>query len=129
MKLPAEPAGKTPRAISDRTDTVSLGLACMCTASHDTPRKSEIASPPIHSSVRAAFFPCGGRNALTPFEIDSTPVSAAEPEANARKMTNTPTPPAAPAAIGLGTWAVGQVPSAHFAIPAAINTYIAATNA
>ncbi len=36
-------------------------------------------------SVRAAFFDFGGRKALTPFEIASTPVSAAAPEANARR--------------------------------------------
>ena len=36
----------------------------------------------------AAFTPCGRRNALTPFAIASTPVSAVEPDAKARRTTN-----------------------------------------
>ena len=51
--------------------------------------KSEIAIRPIASSVREAFLPWGGRKALTPFEIDSTPVSAAAPEEKARRTTKT----------------------------------------
>ena len=50
--------------------------------------------PPIASSVFAALRPCGGLNAFTPFEIASTPVSAAAPEENARRRTRTPTAPA-----------------------------------
>jgi hypothetical protein len=65
---------------------------------------------------------------LTPFEIASTPVRAAEPDANARRRTNTPTAPV-PAAIGCGTCAVGHEPTAHFPIPVAIIANIAPTNA
>ena len=69
--------------------------------------KSEIAIAAMIPSVCAAFFDCGRLNALTPFEIDSTPVSAADPEANARRTTRIVTAPV-PAAIGCGTVAVGQ---------------------
>ena len=43
----------------------------------------------------------GGRKAPTPFEIASTPVSAAAPDAKARMTTSTPTAPT-PAATGSG---------------------------
>ena len=42
------------------------------------------ASTPSSSSVVAAFLLFGGLNAGTPLEIASTPVSAAQPEENAR---------------------------------------------
>src|SRR5689334_20531629 len=103
------PDGNAPRATSEITDTDELGRACMCTASHETPTKSEIAIAPITVSVFVALRPCGGRNALTPFEIDSTPVSAAAPDENARRSTSAPTPPAVPAVSGCGTWACGQL--------------------
>ena len=45
-------------------------------------------------SVRAALRACGRRNALTPLAIASTPVSAVEPEANARRRTKSPIAPA-----------------------------------
>ena len=44
-------------------------------------------------SVSAAFFACGRRNAGTPFEIASTPVSAVDPEENARRITSRLTDP------------------------------------
>ena len=83
------------RAICDRTDGVpdSVGSACMCTASHDTPRNIAIATTPSTSIVFAAFLPCGRRNALTPFAIASTPVSAVEPDENARSTTKSVTAP------------------------------------
>ena len=123
-----DPEGNVARAISDTTDTVLLGAACMCTASHEAPTKSVIANAPMIRSVRAAFLPAGRRKALTPFEIDSTPVSAAAPDANARRSTKTPTAPA-PAASGCGTWACGQAPAAHFETPVPIITKNATTNA
>ena len=46
-----------------------------------------IAIVPSTASVFAAFFPCGCRNALTPFAIASTPVSAVEPDEKARSRT------------------------------------------
>src|SRR6476620_3481040 len=100
----------------------------MCTARYETPTKSEIAITPITTSVRAAFCPCGDLNAPTPFEIDSTPVRAAAPDANARRTTSTPTLPAAATVTGSGTWACRQPPTAHFPTPTPIITYITATN-
>ena len=89
---------------------------------------SVIAIAPIASSVLAAFRPGGGRKALTPFEIASTPVSAAAPEAKAWSSTNTPTAPA-PAAIGCGACTVGHSPVAHFPTPVPTSRNIDATNA
>src|SRR5438105_11271376 len=88
MKLPADPAGNTERAIWETTDAVALGLACRCTARYETPRKRKIAIAPRIASVAAAFLPCGRRNAFTPFAIASTPVRAVDPDENARRSTN-----------------------------------------
>ena len=60
----------------------------MWVASHEIPRNIVIAITPMIASVSAAFFACGRRNAGTPFEIASTPVSAVEPEENACRITN-----------------------------------------
>ena len=100
MKPPNEPGWKTARAICETTDAVELGAACTCTARYETPRNIAIASVPRTPSVFAAFFPCGWRKALTPFAIASTPVSAVEPDENARRRTKTVTAPV-PAASGL----------------------------
>src|SRR5215831_19860738 len=118
--------GNVARAISDTTETLLLGRACMCTARYDTPMNSVTAIAPMTRSVRAAFLPGGGLNALTPFEIDSTPVSAAAPEANARRTTKIVTAPA-PAASGSGTCACGHVPKVHFETPVPIIKSIATT--
>src|SRR5207247_11003056 len=116
------PVGKTPCAICDRTDVVSLGAACIFTASHDTPRKRLIAIAPMIASVSAAFFDCGRLKALTPFEIDSTPVRAAEPDANARRRTKTVTVPT-PAGTGSGTVACAQPVVAHWTTPVPMTAY------
>src|SRR2546423_13484918 len=123
-----EDAGKTAREISEMTETLALGRACKRTARYETPMKSAIAITPMMTRVRAAFFPAGGRKALTPFEIASTPVSAAAPEAKARSRTNTPTVPA-PAARGCGTCAVPQAPAAHLPTPVPIIASMAAAEA
>ena len=44
------------------------------------------ATTPRIVRVCAAFRPCGRRNALTPFEIASVPVSAEDPEAKVREL-------------------------------------------
>ena len=49
---------------------------------------------PSSSRVVAAFFDLGGRNAGTPFDTASIPVSAVVPEEKARAMTNTRAKPA-----------------------------------
>ena len=80
------------------------------------------------TSVCAAFFDCGRRNAVTPFEIASTPVSALEPDANARRTRKRPTAPA-PAASGWTLTACGVSPVAIFQRPTPISAYSAARNA
>jgi hypothetical protein len=46
------------------------------------------ATTPMRSRVVAAFLLLGFLNAGTPFEMASTPVSAAQPEENARSRRN-----------------------------------------
>ena len=86
-----------------------------------------IAIAPRTASVVAAFLPCGFRKALTPFAIASTPVSAVEPDANARSSTNSVTPPA-PAAIRSGTTACGGSPRIVLTRPTPTSANMAATN-
>src|SRR6266536_3369832 len=112
MKAPGDPAGKVARAISETSETVLLGRACMRTARYETPRKSVIEIKPRIPSVAAAFFPFGRLHALTPFEIASTPVRATAPLANARTRRKAVTAPV-PTAIGCGTVACGQLPATH----------------
>ena len=60
---------------------------------------------PIHISVVLAFLHSGGRKAGTPFEMASTPVTAAPPDANAwstTKSVTTPVPRLASAGMGSG---------------------------
>ena len=116
------------RAICESTEADELGSACILTARYETPRNSVTAEPAISKSVRDAFCDCGCRNAVTPFEIDSTPVSAAEPEANAFSRTNSPSAPA-PVGSGCGTVAVGHVPSVHLPTPTASIAYMTARKA
>src|SRR5947207_15120446 len=116
MNAPSDPAGKTARATCETTEAVVLGRACAATARYETPTKRAIAITPSAARVVAAFFPCGRRKALTPFAIASTPVSAVDPEENARSTTNAVTAPV-PAASGCGTTACGHDPVAHFAQP------------
>jgi hypothetical protein len=47
--------------------------------------KSEMRMMPSHASTTRAFFASGGLKAGTPSETASTPVSAAQPEAKARR--------------------------------------------
>ena len=49
------------------------------------PMNIEMAMTPIQAMVARAFLIFGSRNAGTPLAIASTPVRAAEPDANARK--------------------------------------------
>jgi hypothetical protein len=78
--------------------------------------KIVIATMPSTPSVRAAFFDCGCLKALTPLAIDSTPVSALAPDANAlstRKIVIAPTP----GGIAFGVTARGHPLTAHFVTP------------
>ena len=82
--------------------------------------------PPRTASVVAAFFPWGFRKALTPLAIASTPVSAVEPDENARRRTKRVTPPV-PAAIGFGTTACGGCPRIVFTRPTPTRANITVT--
>lgn len=65
--------------------------SAMCTlvisASAVTPTNMTIARAPIAVSVSAAFLDLGLRKAGTPLEMASTPVSAVQPEENARSTS------------------------------------------
>src|SRR6266508_3264829 len=102
MTLAADEVGNTARAISETSETLSLGRAPILTVKYETPRKSVIEITPRITSVCAAFRPLGWRKAPTPFEIASTPVRATAPEANARTTTNRRTAQK-PAVTGTGT--------------------------
>src|SRR5207248_4421430 len=69
------------------------------------------------------------RKAGTPFAIASTPVSAVDPDANARKMMNKPNA-CAPGGIRFGAGAAtGQVANLQRATPTTTITRIESTNA
>ena len=85
---------------------------------------------PMIASVSAALRACGWRNAGTPFEIASTPVSAVAPDENARSSANSPTAPAAVAASWSGSTSIGTAghPPTQRATPSAINAAIERMN-
>ncbi len=90
------------------------------------------ASAPIMASVAAAFFDFGLRNAGTPLEMASTPVSAADPDENARSTRNIiarllMVPVASSVNPALGASCVA--PAAYFTKPVMIIAMIATTNA
>lgn len=78
----------------------------MCTfetsASVVTPANMTIARLPIAARVVAALVALGLRNAGTPLEIASTPVSAVHPEENARSTSITRARPVRCASAGSG---------------------------
>ena len=85
------------------------------------PLKVTARIPIIQVSVVRAFFHSGGLKAGTPSEIASTPVSAAQPELNARSTSRTPSEAVASGASSTGSWTSN--PSAAFrAIPTMIMT-------
>src|SRR5919198_5121999 len=102
----------------------------MCADRNETQRNIEIATTAMMASVSAALRDCGRRNAGTPFEIASTPVSAVEPEAKARRTMNRATGPAllATSAIGVTGAAAGQPPT-HRTRPTPTMNRIDAMNA
>ena len=53
----------------------------------ERPRNNVPSVPPMMNSALRAFSHSGFLNAVTPFEIASTPVTAAPPEANACSTT------------------------------------------
>src|SRR6058998_1137035 len=78
-----------------RTDLLSsaIGTTCSLEARNDTARNDEPRIRPIHTRVICALRHSGLRNAGTPFEIASTPVTAAPPDAKARKRMKIVTAP------------------------------------
>ena len=87
MNPPNVPGGKTVRAICETTESVELGIACTCTARYETPRNIAIASAAEHAERLRGVLPLRMPEALTPFAIASTPVSAVDPDENARSRT------------------------------------------
>ena len=84
----------------------SNGATCMCAAEdRQAEEHRRRAAMPMTTSVLRAFFHSGFRNAGTPLEIASTPVTAAPPEAKACSTTksagarsSSPSPPCRSAA-------------------------------
>ena len=100
MKPAGVPLGKAARASCESTEGSRLvGHGVQRDREERDPTKKTIAITPRIPSVRAALRAWGRRNALTPLAIASTPVSAVEPEANARRRTKRPIVPT-PVAIG-----------------------------
>src|SRR6478672_4891125 len=98
------------------TVTFSLGYGCRWCARIDTARNSVPRIVAIHTSVVAAFFDSLRRNAGTPLEIASTPVSATAPDENPRsRMYRLSVPPAAttPGAASAGLYGIGLMPPNH----------------
>ena len=65
------------------------------------PRNIVIASPPIRARVVAAFLLLGSLKAGTPLAIASTPVSAVQPEENARSTKKASPSPVSPTFSGV----------------------------
>jgi hypothetical protein len=83
------PALKTNLPTSEMTVGLpfSKGATCMCEVSRETPKNITASNEAMTTRVVLAFFHSGGRKTLTPFEMASTPVTAAPPEAKAWATT------------------------------------------
>ena len=81
----------------------SIGTMPKVSATNVMPMNRIARSAAIATSVWAAFLASGGLNAGTPLAIASVPVSATEPEANARSSRRIPT-----ASSGSGRRAAGR---------------------
>src|SRR5207247_6545246 len=79
---------KMPRASWETPDSVAVGITRYACARNVMPRNIETPSAAIVTSVAAAFFDSGGRNAGTPSDTASTPVIAVQPLANAVSSRN-----------------------------------------
>ena len=65
----------------------SNGAAWTLAARVDSPKNMMPRKVPMTTRVLRAFFQAGSLKAGTPFEMASTPVTAAPPDANARRTT------------------------------------------
>ena len=87
----------------------------MWVARNEIARNIVIAMTPIIASVVDALCACGRRNAGTPLEMASTPVSAVDPDENARRMYQRVTVPTPVASSGSGgTCAATGHPPMHW---------------
>src|SRR5262249_31699559 len=131
MNPNAEEDGKVARAISERTDGVplSVGSACICTASQETPTNIVIAITPRTVSVAAAFRPCGRRNTVAPGPGTAPTPAGPPPRGAPGRKAGRPAPAPAPATIGCGATACGQPLAAHLVSPTPIRTKIDDTKA
>ena len=105
------------------TVLVSLGVTCSFIARNESPRNITPSRLPIHISVVRAFSHSGGLKAGTPFEIASTPVTAAPPDANACRIRNRPIAPVVSATSG-GTGSGCRSPASARTIPVPRSTNI-----
>src|SRR5438132_7002462 len=103
-----------------------LGTGFVLFARYAVPTIIVTAITPSMVRVFDAFLPCGLRNALTPLEMASVPVSAAAPEENECRITNRLATPAVPIGIGSGGAAAWGHEPRHFTTPTAISTNIEA---
>jgi hypothetical protein len=122
---PPEPGfepGKMALAISATMEVfpVALGVGFIRAARYAVPKIMVTATTPRIVSVCDALRPCGRRNALTPFDMASVPVSADDPEEKECRITNNPAEDAVPIAIGSGGGAAAGQFVTHFATPTTI---------
>ena len=100
IAVPTPPLPNTARPTSEITVLVSVGVTWSFIARNDSPRNITPSRLPIHISVVRALRHSGGLKAGTPFEIASTPVTAAPPEAKACRIRNRPIAPVVSATSG-----------------------------
>ena len=103
------PSPNTSRPIWENTVWSWLGYGAVRWASTETPKNSTPRIPAIHMSVIEAFLDSGRRNAGTPFEMASTPVSATAPDEKPfRMMKSVSVPPnsfvPSNCSLSNGTW-------------------------
>src|SRR4249920_1468302 len=72
------------------------GATCILLSIQDRPKNIAPSNEPMITRVCRAFFQAGCLNAGTPFEIASTPVTAAPPDANECSTTASPAPTSRP---------------------------------
>ena len=87
-----EPSPRTALPMIDNSVSSSLTVGLINFASNDSPKKNPPRTPPMTIRVVAALWLSGFRNAGTPFEMASIPVSATAPDEKARRKSRTVTP-------------------------------------
>ncbi len=131
MRNPTDSSPKTAIPSCAGTEISSLAITPgVWVVSHEIPRNNVMEMMPMTARVVAALRACGRRNAGTPLEMASTPVSAVAPDEKAFRSANTPTAPNVVAAWGSGSTSapIGGHAVAHRASPMSTMTPIASTN-